>query len=206
MAVSCLPAVAFGYRLEGPARYRGDGHCFVNRNPIIFPARPLFGSFKPRQVGAKGRVSLVVDYELPSGRCHFVFGEGNDPAVARPVFDGRCVEHLLGNPLPLAPAVDPRSGRELLPLVVQDTFGFGSVHGYLVFPPGGLSNAFDTPGPPRYEIVPPPIGFSGHFAYTMTWIPVYEEIFPHSPWQPLGFTMDRCFLSGRLRLGPVPAY
>jgi hypothetical protein len=137
-------------------------------------------------------VATAVEYDLGTGSCTLTLMDSQ----GAPVFAGVCTTFpVLGSPFPLAPVVDPRKRRELLPVVVTDAFGFGGMNGYLVFDEGELAGR----GSPR--------GFSGHFTYTTTFVPPGTAAWP-ARWR-LGsqsFGVERCVYRGKFRLGRVPIY
>jgi hypothetical protein len=191
LACVSLPGVAFALRLEGEAQFRAVGKCFTARGAA--PLGPTRSEpFRLHKRIAKGTVMVVLDYDIKSGACAF---ELFQPPFPGPVFEGRCYDHPRGFPLPLQPVRDPRDGKELLPVIVGDAVGFGGLNGYLVFPPGGLPEGVA------------PLGLSGRFLYTTTYVPPVGVGYS-SRWFFGGsgpFT-QRCLYTGTLRLGDVAAY
>lgn len=191
LALVSLPGIAFALRLEGQAQYRGVGKCFTARGPVPLDAAPP-KLFRLHKQVAKGTIALTFDYDMQTGVCSF---ELFQPPHVGPVFQGRCYDHPKGSPVPLQPVQDPRDRKELLPVVVGDVIGFGGVNGYLVFPPGGLLDGSA------------PLGFSGRFLYTTTYVPPVPVGY-ESPWffGGSGPYLERCVYSGTLRFGDVPTY
>lgn len=180
--------------LEGDAEYKAAGRCFEPKGAVpLGEGLPAAFRLRPRRV--RGVVRGVLDYDLSTGACALELFEQNTPRT-EPVFQGRCWEYPPGNPFPLQPVQDPKRRLELLPVIAADTIGFGGINGYLVFPPGGLSGAS----------LLDPIGFSGHFTYTTTFVPPSAAVY-RSPWLlGIGPTFQRCIFRGTVRLGAVPIF
>jgi hypothetical protein len=179
--------------LEGDATYRAAGRCFVPRAAApLAPDEPVIFKLVTRR--AKDRVRAVIDYDVPTGQCTVSLYQAR---LVDPVFVGVCPAlPLIGSPFALQPVQDPRSRRELIPLIAADAYGYGGLNGYLVFPPGTLaSGGADA------------IGFSARFTYTTTYVPPAPAAWP-SRWilGRDGPSYERCVYAGMLRLGPVPVY
>jgi hypothetical protein len=162
----------------------------------------------------KETITFILNYNLRTegpgvfaGHCTLELWQ---PGRRIPSFRGECADHpnnLTGRGYPLATVEDPRRRLELLPIIVMEqeptddglgiVGGFGSINGYLVYPPGGLSRGDGTA----------PIGFSGHFLYTSTYVPP-SPVYWGSQWfigRSNGQTRP-CIYSGTIRVGNVPTY
>jgi len=206
LAVS-LPRPTFALLLEGEARFRAVAECFTARGPVLLEAEPpkVPKLYYLRKQVAKETLTLSFDYDMVTGRCTFDLFQPRKglPGEKNHAFQGRCHEFPYGSPFPLALVQDPRSRTDLLPVMINDLFGFGSVNGYLVFPPGALSIGFYDGSAP--------LGFSGRFLYTTTYVPPSAAV-DQSRWQfwdkfgSRGVSHERCIHTGTLRLGDVPIY
>ena len=189
-AATHLPVI----HLEGEARYKAIGRCFVPNGPVPLGADPgAFRFFKLRTHRVRGTVQAILDYDLNDGRCQLQLHQ--TPGV-NPAFNGFCFDFPPGEPTPVAPVQEPRRQLEMLPVILADAYGFGGMNGYVIWPPGGLQ---------RFSAEA--LGFSAHFNYTKTYVPPFPATWP-SRWLlgGLGPEFDRCVYRGTLRLGPVPVF
>ena len=192
-------------RLEGAARYRAVGRCFTATGGVPAALAPGVAAaarksdpfFRMRTDRRRGTVNVTFVYDPNVGTCEFQVTEPRGDAGGHAlVLDGRCVPFPPGAPTPLAIVQEPRRRRELFPFILTDLYGFGSVNGYLVWPPGALP-AFSSE----------PLGFSAHFVYTKSYVPPSPVAWP-SRWHfnrraPAG---NPCIYRGTLRLGSVPLF
>ena len=195
LAALALSSSAWALRLEGTASYKAVGQCFTPRGGVPLAGAQVPKLFDRHRRRVTGNAPLVIEYDRQTGACTFAIGDAGSVA---PVFQGECMDHPAGQPYPLAPVQDPKRRFELLPMIVQDRIGFGSVHGYLVYPEGALLLSDGTR----------PNGFSGRFLYTTTFVPPSNAVWG-AKWHPdpkRGPTTDRCVYSGIIRLGNVPIY